>query len=150
MKSSNLLFFYFNVFALIVLIILIYRSSFHPSLDGMEYKDFISIILTALAALLAAVTIIIALVGAWGYNSIRDNATRVAESVAAQTAENVAARTAKEVAEIIATRVAETTARHTAAENPAADDREESALVAALTRADGKEDNGGSDGPKPD
>lgn len=61
--------------------------------DGeIEYKDLITIILTAVAVLLAAVTIFVALMAIWGYNSLRDEATRVAVKTAANVARVVAAR----------------------------------------------------------
>lgn len=87
-----------------VLFYLCIRSGLLPvPPPGVEYKDLITIILTAVAVLLAAVTVIIALLAFWGYNSIRESA----EKVAKETAERVAARTAEPVAARVALQVAE-------------------------------------------
>jgi hypothetical protein len=71
-----------------------------------EYKDLITIILTALGVLLAGLAISIGVLAIWGYNSIREAAVQGAVLRAQEIlagAENVARSTA----ETVATRVAE-------------------------------------------
>jgi hypothetical protein len=69
--------------------------------EGIEYKDFISILLTALAVMIAVATILLAALALWGFGALKDEARGVAKSVAERTAkeiaEPVASRTAREV-----------------------------------------------------
>ena len=67
----------------------------HP--NGIEYKDLITIILTAIAVLLASVTIFVALMAIWGYSTIRDAAEKAAREVATDVAQTVAAREAQAI-----------------------------------------------------
>jgi hypothetical protein len=72
----------------------------------IEYKDFISILLTGLAVMVAVATIILAAAAIWGFEAIRKDAKASAENVARETATAVA----KDVAETVAARTARDTA----------------------------------------
>jgi ABC-type enterochelin transport system permease subunit len=65
--------------------------------EGVEYKDFISILLTALAVMIALATILLAGLALWGFGALKDEARSVAERVAKETAEPVAARAARDM-----------------------------------------------------
>lgn len=78
-------------------------------MNGIEFKDLITIVLTAIAVLLAAVTIIIALLAFWGYSSIREAAVKSAQETAKRVAETVAESAAKDKAEEVAVRQVEET-----------------------------------------
>ena len=65
---------------------------------GWEYKDLIAIVLTALAVILAALTIGIGALAIWGYTTIREAAIDAAETKADASA--------RDIAESVATRVA--------------------------------------------
>jgi hypothetical protein len=93
-----------NLAATAVNVLLFLLLLYHVGIDGLakppagwEYKDLITIILTAFAALLAALAIIIGLFAIWGYTSIRDTVTSAADVSAREIAETVAARVAREV-----------------------------------------------------
>lgn len=58
--------------------------------QGFSYQDLITILLTAIAVILAAVTIFVALVALWGYTALKENAKAAAEKVARDTAEETA------------------------------------------------------------
>jgi len=47
--------------------------------DGIEYKDLITIILTALAVMIAVGTVVIAIMAIWGYKSISDEMKKMIE-----------------------------------------------------------------------
>lgn len=57
---------------------------------GFSYQDLVTILLTAIAVMLAAVTIFVALVALWGYSALKENAKAAAEKVAKETAEETA------------------------------------------------------------
>ncbi len=58
--------------------------------QGFSYQDLVTILLTAIAVILAAVTIFVALVALWGYTALKENAKAAAEKVARETAEETA------------------------------------------------------------
>ena len=64
----------------------------------IEYKDLITIVLAALAVILATVTLFIAAMAIWGYNSIRDESVKAAVKAAEVEAGKVAANVASSVA----------------------------------------------------
>jgi hypothetical protein len=80
--------------------------------NGIEYKDIISLLLTAITVVLAALAIGIAVLAIWGYNSIRESAERAAGDVAERTAKEVADQTAREVATTVALRSSEDMMSH--------------------------------------
>lgn len=124
MTKANILFLCANVFLFGLAGYFVATRGISPPPIGWEYKDLLTIILTALAALLAAIAIFIGILAIWGYASIRDAAMRAAESKA----EEIAIR----VSEPVATRVAEAAVRATAG-----DDRTDE-LTEALSRKDGE------------
>jgi HAMP domain-containing protein len=77
---------------------------------GWEYKDVVTLILTAVTIVLAALAIFIGLLAVWGYNSLREiaqaRASDVATKVATTVAEKVAERTARETAASVGARSA--------------------------------------------
>ena len=58
--------------------------------QGFSYQELVTILLTAIAVILAAVTIFVALVALWGYTALKENAKAAAEEVARETAEETA------------------------------------------------------------
>ncbi len=69
-----------------------------PVAQDFSRTDFITIILTAAALMLAALGLVLALAGAVGYVTVRTAAERAAEDAARKAAEKVAAASAEAVA----------------------------------------------------
>lgn len=124
MNRGNILWFFVNLTLAVILLVFIGSHGLTTPPKGWEYKDLLTIILTALTALLAGLAIFIGVLAIWGYNSIRDAAERAAERAADARAE----RTARTVAETVATRVAEEVATRSAPLQDRTDD-----LTAALS-----------------
>lgn len=61
----------------------LFRSTPGVSAGGIEYKDFISILLTAVTVVLAALAILLALAAVWGYQKLSDHAAERAAATAA-------------------------------------------------------------------
>jgi hypothetical protein len=99
MSRSNVPWIYLNVVLAALLFYLCIRGGLKPDDPKVEYKDLITIILTAIAVLLAGVTIIIALLAVWGYSSILKTAQEAAEQAARDTARSIAEPVAARVAE---------------------------------------------------
>jgi len=94
----------FNV-ALGILVVWFLSRGYQPHLkeaQTIEYKDFISILLTGLAVMIAVATIMLAAAAVWGFEAIRKEAKASAENVARETATAVA----KDVAATVAARTA--------------------------------------------
>lgn len=74
-----------------------------PTVAGFTQAEFISIILTAVTVVLAALAIILAIAAFWGYTAIREGAVEAAKiearKVARSNSEVVAARVAEEAAQ---------------------------------------------------
>ena len=68
-----------------------------PAQPALEYKDFVSILLTAVGLLITVLALFLALAAFWGYQGIKLEAARVAAEVAERVAPPVAARTAETV-----------------------------------------------------
>jgi len=134
MGSNNIPWIYLNIFLAAVLFYLIIRGGLVPDPGGIEFKDLITIILTAIAVLLAAVTIFIGVLAVWGYSSIREAATKIAQETADHVARQVAETRATDVAGSVAVRAAQQMVRLVSptAPLPAATD----ALTDALTKPD--------------
>jgi pheromone shutdown protein TraB len=64
----------------------------------LEYKDFVSILLTGIAVMIAVATVVAAMGALWGYVIIRDEIKRTVEKVATDRAEVIAKKRAEEVA----------------------------------------------------
>lgn len=60
--------------------------------------ELLSLILGALAVMIAVLTVFLAVLALWGYNSLREAAKEIATTVAKDIATTVAKRTAEEVA----------------------------------------------------
>ena len=86
--------------------------------NGWTPADLVTILLTAVTVVLAALAIGIGILAVWGYTTLRTGAIRVAEKAANETA----ARVARETAEPVAARVAEQTASAVAGRSPAGDE----------------------------
>lgn len=63
--------------------------------QGLEYKDFIGIVLTAFAVMIAVLTVFLAVAAVWGYSSIKDGAHEMAQKTAMKVANEVATPAAK-------------------------------------------------------
>jgi hypothetical protein len=56
----------------------------------VEYKDFISILLTAIAVMIAIATVVSAIAAVWGYGVIREELNRTVARIAGDRAEEIA------------------------------------------------------------
>jgi hypothetical protein len=94
----------FNVALGVLVVYMLARGYQPPPKDAqtIEYKDFISILLTGLAVMLAVGTIMIAAAAVWGFEAIRKEVRISADAVARETS----MRVAKEVAGPVAARTA--------------------------------------------
>jgi hypothetical protein len=54
--------------------------------QAVEFKDFASILLTAVAVMFAIATVVIALAAIWGFSQLKDEAAKVARDVASTVA----------------------------------------------------------------
>ena len=132
-RWANRILLLLNVIALMIAIRYFGLWPLLPNTDGIEYKDLITIILAALAVILAAVTIFIAVMAVWGYNAIRESAEKAAREVAKDVAQTVAAREAESLNSLSGGRA------------PAPDIEVEEELTKALQTGDSQE-GGGSGG----
>lgn len=97
------------VIALLITNVVLMRSG-HPVVmpggkdaQGLEYKDFLTIILTALAVMVGVATLMLAALAVYGYGALKDEAMKTASVVAARTVrERMAVQTTAEEAEKIA------------------------------------------------
>lgn len=97
------------VIALLITNIVLMRSG-HPiampgdkDAQGLEYKDFITIVLTALAVMVAVATLLLAALAVYGYGALREEAVKTASVVAARTVrERMPVQTTADEAEKIA------------------------------------------------
>src|SRR6266702_3068833 len=62
-------------------------SAEHPV---VEYKDFISILLTAIAVMIAIATAVAAIAAVWGYAVLREELNRTVARIASERAEEIA------------------------------------------------------------
>jgi hypothetical protein len=91
-RAINVFLFLFNIAITTLLIYFLWSNRWPPikEADGIEYKDFISILLTALGVMIAAATILIATAAIWGFAVLREEARSSAERTAAKVAREVA------------------------------------------------------------
>ena len=89
-RWGNRVLLFLNIVLLLGSILYFGTHPLHKSDDGIEYKDLISIILSVLAVILGALTIFVAVLAIWGYNSIREESFRAAGVAAEATARKVA------------------------------------------------------------
>lgn len=95
-------------FALIALVLWIfYRSgwSFRAGESQIEYKDFLSLVLTALSLMIAVLGAGIAILAVYGFQEIKREAREVARGAAIEVAKGAAESTATRTAEAVATKV---------------------------------------------
>jgi len=97
-----------SIFLNVVLFVLagwfITTRGLQPAPNGFTYQDLVTVLLTAIAVILAAVTVFVALVALWGYNALKENAKSAAEAAARETAEETARVTAKAAARTLTMR----------------------------------------------
>jgi hypothetical protein len=62
----------------------------------VEYKDFVTILLTALAVMIAIATVLAAMAAVWGYVEIREGINRRVDEIASKRAAEVATEVAKD------------------------------------------------------
>ncbi len=60
--------------------------------NGIEYKDLVSLLLAALSAMIAVLTIFLAVAALWGYTALKEGAHKVAAQEARDVAATVALR----------------------------------------------------------
>ena len=76
---------FFNCAVLVLGVCMIWQGYWQPTVgaSSIEYKDFVSILLTALGIMIAILTAVIAVAAIWGFENIRSLAVKasVAESV---------------------------------------------------------------------
>lgn len=63
---------------------------------GLEYKDLVAILLTALGVMIAILALVLAAAAIWGYGQIKEEAARKAEAVAREISPKVAREAAEE------------------------------------------------------
>jgi hypothetical protein len=80
-----------------------------PHSEHLEYKDFVTILLTALAVMIAIAALFIAAAAVWTYKEAMEIIRGIADTAARDVAASVAARVARE------TRAVETDPAHVAA-----------------------------------
>jgi hypothetical protein len=90
--------------AFALLVLYIFSKGGLAQTQALEYKDLISIVLTALAVMIATLTVFVAVAAIWGFTALREEARSAAENVAREAASETAKRVAKEVAESVAAR----------------------------------------------
>lgn len=73
------------------------RAVTGPHSASLEYKDFISILLTAIGVLLTALALIIGIAAVWGYAGLKEMTLAAATKTASETAANVAREVATEI-----------------------------------------------------
>lgn len=83
--------------ALTVILVIFFSTRKLNTSDNIEYKDLIVIVLTALAVLLAVVTLFVAALAIYGYATLRDLAVQTAKSTAEEVAPPAAAREAEAI-----------------------------------------------------
>lgn len=86
----------------------------HPTLSignshDLEYKDFISMLLTALGVLIAVMATTFAIAAIWGYGALREEVIKASKAEARGAAETEARATAEEVATKVARELAQQT-----------------------------------------
>ncbi|MFZ2287776.1 MAG: hypothetical protein WAV93_12385 [Bacteroidales bacterium] len=86
--ASNVLLFAFLIWA-------VAARGLQPAPADWKYQDLVTILLTAVAVILAAVTLFIAILAIWGYTALKDAAEKEARKVATDVAQSVAAREAR-------------------------------------------------------
>ena len=95
-RWANRILFFLNAILCVVFLAFFSSRSLKPSTE-IEYKDLIVILLTAIAVLLAAVTLFVGVIAIFGYSTIRDQASRLAVATAKKTATDTeAAKAARE------------------------------------------------------
>lgn len=92
-----------------------------PDSTGIEYKDLVAILLTALGVMIAVLTLFLAVAAIWGYAQLKEEAKRKAKEKARQKATEVATRVAEKVAREVAEKAAVFPARRAAEEFVSAD-----------------------------
>ena len=93
-RWGNRALFFMNLSLCIMFLWIFSTRSLTPS-TGIEYKDLIVIVLTAVAVLLAAVTLFVGALAIYGYATLRDLAERTAKDTAERVAPAAAAREAE-------------------------------------------------------
>jgi hypothetical protein len=91
-RATNVFLLLFNIALSALLIYCLWSNRWPPISEarGIEYKYFISILLTALAVMIAVATILIAVAAIWGFAVLREEARSSAERIAAKVAREVA------------------------------------------------------------
>jgi hypothetical protein len=101
---------------MLVALFIAYKAGWIAELGsaGLDYKDFVSILLTATALMLAVLGAILAILAVYGFQGIKEDAVKRAGRAAKKTAMPVASNIAKQTATDIATLVASKTAEEVA------------------------------------
>jgi hypothetical protein len=81
-------------FAIMALYFIFRGGVVTPASQPLEYKDFVSILLTALGVMIAVAALFVAFFAIWGYKSAKELISEIAEKAARDTAQSVALRTA--------------------------------------------------------
>ncbi len=102
MSWSNRLLFFTNVVLILFLIWAFVSRGLGAPPANSSYSDLVTIMLGAIAVILAAVTVFIAILAIWGYTALKEGAEKEARTVAT----DVARAIATDVAQSVATREA--------------------------------------------
>ncbi len=76
----------------------VYRDGLGAPPSGWDWKDLVTILLTAVTVILAATALFVAVLAVWGYTTIRQHAETTARNVAADIAREEARKVAATVA----------------------------------------------------
>lgn len=88
-RGGRLALFAFQVTFVLIAAAFILKGVFSPSgkdTAGLEYKDFVSILLTALSAMVAIVAVFMAILAIWSYKHMAELVTHAAEKSASEKA----------------------------------------------------------------
>lgn len=85
-----------------------------PTLSLPTYLSFLSVMMTAVTAVLAAVAIGIGVVAAYTFREIKNEAQKIADATAQEVAQKTADATAQETAQAVAQKTANATAQEVA------------------------------------
>lgn len=113
-------------------------NGFNPPSPSLDWKDYVTILLTVVTIILAAVALFLAVAAVWGYTTIWKHAEETARTAAQATA----VATATKVARAVATREV-LSAEKVAPEPP----QEETDALASLLMQGRNGEDGEDDGP---
>src|ERR1700688_4495049 len=89
-RAIQVTFYFFFIGLAILILWLVVGGKLAAEHPTVEYKDFVAILLTGLAVMIAVATVLAAAAAIWGYAIIREEIIRTVERVATKRAEEIA------------------------------------------------------------